>query len=59
MDADEASAILDDIELFTEKLSDWDLNFCDSLRQQLVRGRTELSEKQSERLEKIYHRLAK
>lgn len=53
--ADEYMTLLDDCEKRSEKLSDWECEFVDSLQRQLAEGRRP-SAKQIETLDKLWER---
>lgn len=54
--SDEIQTMLDDCEKRSEKLSDWECEFIDSVSYQLGRGRG-LSEKQEQILERIWEKV--
>ncbi len=54
--SDEIQTMLDDCEKRSEKLSDWECEFIDSISDQLGRGRG-LSEKQEQILERIWEKV--
>ena len=55
-DLDEIQSMLDDCEKRSEKLSDWEIEFIDSISNQLGRGRG-LTEKQEQTLERIWNKV--
>lgn len=54
--SDEIQTMLDDCEKRSEKLSNWECEFIDSISDQLGRGRG-LSEKQEQILERIWEKV--
>jgi len=55
---DEYMTLIEDCERRSEKLSDWELNFIDSLRRQLEDGRRPTAN-QIEKLDEIWERATK
>ena len=54
--SDEIQSMLDDCEKRSEKMSDWECEFIDSISDQLGRGRG-LTEKQEHILERIWEKV--
>lgn len=54
--SDEIQSMLDDCEKRSEKMSDWECEFIDSISDQLGRGRG-LTEKQEQILERIWEKV--
>lgn len=55
---DESLQLLEDCEARSERCSDWELQFLDSIRRQLEEGRR-LSQKQEDRLSEIWEKVTK
>lgn len=55
---DDETAMVDDCMARSEKLSDWEQNFIDSVAKRL-RGDSSLTERQQETLEKIWEKVTK
>lgn len=53
---DEHADMIADCERWSEKLTDWELQFIDSISRQVAQGRA-LTEKQAEKLDAVWERV--
>jgi len=58
-EAKEALEIINDLEFYSSRLSDWEITFLDSLKSQIGGGRKLLTENQTNQLDRIYQRIAR